>query len=76
MHQTIINKIKELRKSKNLDYFDMAEMLHINKTAYYRLESGHTFTWAKYLKDILKILEISEIDFLNEILYELKKYYL
>ncbi len=67
MHQEIIDKIKKLRKKKGLDYLDMSEKLNISKDSYTRLESGKTLTWAKYIEDILKILEVTTEDFFNGI---------
>jgi transcriptional regulator with XRE-family HTH domain len=67
MHQEIIEKIRKLRKKKGFDYLDMAEKLNISKDSYTRLESGKTLTWAKYIEDILRILEISAEDFFNGI---------
>lgn len=67
MHQEIIEKIRKLRKKKGFDYLDMAEKLNISKDSYTRLESGKTLTWAKYIEDILQILEISAEDFFNGI---------
>jgi hypothetical protein len=45
----------------------MADRLSINKTAYTRLESGETCTWAKYIQEILDLFEISIDDFFKDI---------
>ena len=55
MHTEVIRKIKKLRIEKGLSQIDMAEKLHIDKSAYTRLESGKTFSWAKYLEDLLNM---------------------
>ena len=67
MHQEVVKKIRLLRKEKGFDSIDMAEKLHITKSAYERLESGKTLTWSKYLEDILNIFEITIEDFFNDI---------
>jgi transcriptional regulator with XRE-family HTH domain len=67
MHQDVVKKIKLLRKEKGFDSLDMAEKLHITKSAYERLESGKTLTWSKYLEDILNIFEVTIEDFFNDI---------
>lgn len=72
MHDEIVKKIKYLRKIKDLTSLDMANKLNIDLSAYHRLESGKTFTWAKYLDEILKIFEISTLDFFNAIPNETK----
>lgn len=67
MHQEVVKKIRLLRKEKGFDSIDMAEKLHITKSAYERLESGKTLTWSKYLEDILNIFEVTIEDFFNDI---------
>ena len=56
-----------LRKEQGYDALDMAEKLNITKSAYERLESGKTLTWAKYLEDILNALNISANEFFKDI---------
>ncbi|MFA9229095.1 MAG: helix-turn-helix domain-containing protein, partial [Agathobacter rectalis] len=46
MQQDIIKKIKRIRREKGISQIEMADRLSINKTAYTRLESGETSTWA------------------------------
>ena len=58
MHQEIVNRIKYLRKIKNISTQEMSNRLNIDLSAYHRLESGRTFTWAKYLNELLIIFEI------------------
>jgi transcriptional regulator with XRE-family HTH domain len=67
MHSEVIRKIKKLRIEKGFSQIDMAEKLHIDKSAYTRLESGKTFSWAKYLEDLLNIFEITPEDFFSGI---------
>jgi transcriptional regulator with XRE-family HTH domain len=67
MHQDITTKIKTLRKQRNLTTQDMAERLNIDISAYTRLESGKTFTWAKYLDELLGAFEMSAEDFFSDL---------
>jgi transcriptional regulator with XRE-family HTH domain len=45
----------------------MADKLNISLSAYNKLESGSSYTWAKYLENILSILDISYEDFFEGI---------
>lgn len=67
MHKDIVKRIRKLRKDKNFSTQEMAERLNIDLSAYTRLESGKTYTWAKYLDDLLGIFEISVEDFFKGI---------
>ena len=67
MHQDITTKIKTLRKQRNLTTQDMAERLNIDISAYTRLESGKTFTWAKYLDELLSAFDMSAEDFFSDL---------
>ncbi len=59
MHSEIVKKIKKIRVEKGISTLQMAEKLHIDPTAYTRLESGKTNSWSKYFEDILNIFDIS-----------------
>ena len=66
MNSQIVTKIRKLRKEKGITQLQMAERLNIDPSAYARLETGATSTWAKYLEDILSIFELSTKNFLKE----------
>ncbi|MCC9071507.1 helix-turn-helix transcriptional regulator [Flavobacterium sp. F-65] len=59
MQTEIVVKIKKIRIEKGFSPNEMAEKLNIDLSAYSRLESGTTFTWGKYLEDILIIFNLS-----------------
>jgi len=63
----ITTKIKRLRQQKGFSQLQMANLLNIEETAYSRLEKGKTYTWAKYLEELLKIFEISPDKFFEDI---------
>lgn len=68
MQTEILNKIKKIRLEKGLSLQDMADKLNIDLSAYSRLECGNTFTWGKYLEDILMIFDISPEAFFKGII--------
>lgn len=67
MHIEIVKKIRSLREEKNITIQEMANLLNIDLITYNTLESGKTYVWTNYLKEILKILEISENDFFDNV---------
>lgn len=67
MNTEIVNKIKKLRIAKGLSHTDMADKLNITRSAYQRLESGDTYSWAKYLDEIMETLETTPKEFFNDI---------
>jgi transcriptional regulator with XRE-family HTH domain len=67
MHNEIVKKIKHLRIEKGFSKPDMAEKLHIDLSAYSRLESGKTHSWAKHLDELFEILDIAPEDFFKGI---------
>ncbi|MCL2597663.1 MAG: helix-turn-helix domain-containing protein [Paludibacter sp.] len=67
MQAQIVSKIRKLRRDKGLTQLQMADLLHIEQSAYARLEQGETNTWAKYFEDLLRIFEISPEKFFEGI---------
>jgi transcriptional regulator with XRE-family HTH domain len=67
MNQEIVDKIKRLRVAKGLNHLDMAVKLNITRSAYQRLESGQTYSWAKYLDELMTIFETTPNDFFSDI---------
>lgn len=67
MNNAIVDKIKRLRLQKGLNHNDMADKLNITRSAYQRLETGETYSWAKYLEEILAIFEMNPKDFFSDI---------
>ena len=63
MHKIIVKKIETLRREKGFSTEDMAAKLNVDPSAYTRLESAKTLTWAKYIEQLLPILDISMEDF-------------
>lgn len=67
MNTEIVGKIKKLRIAKGFSHNDMADRLNITRSAYQRLESGETYSWAKYLDEIMATLETTSKEFFNDI---------
>lgn len=67
MNKEIVEKIKRLRIAKGYNHSEMADKLNITRSAYQRLETGETYSWAKYLDELMNILEIAPNDFFSDI---------
>ena len=67
MNREVVEKIKRLRVAKGLNHLDMADKLPITRSAYQRLESGETYSWAKYLDELMTILETTPNEFFADI---------
>lgn len=52
MNNSIGNKLKSLRKQKGLSQEQVCEHLHISQSAYARIESGESNSWAMHLEKI------------------------
>lgn len=58
MNNLVGNKLKILRKNKKMSQEEVADLLGISQSAYARMESGESSSWANY---ILKICEVFAI---------------
>ena len=67
MNHEIVAKIKKLRMSKGFSQFDMADRLNITRATYQKLETGENYAWAKYLDELMSILETTPKDFFSDI---------
>ena len=67
LQSQIVSKIKRLRHEKGFSQPQMAELLHMEKSVYARLETGKTYSWAKYLEELLVIFEITPDKFFEGI---------
>lgn len=66
MTNNVAEKIKRLRKSKGFSQDDMAEKMHISQSAYARIETGESHSWAAHIEKLSEILEIKPEDFLTD----------
>jgi transcriptional regulator with XRE-family HTH domain len=67
LQSQIVSKIKRLRHEKGLSQPQIAELLNMEKSVYARLETGKTYSWAKYLEELLKIFDITPDKFFEDI---------
>lgn len=59
------SRIKRLREDRRYSQEYMAEMLNITQAAYSKLESDHTNLHVDRLKEIAKLLAVTEADLLS-----------
>ncbi|MDC0176588.1 helix-turn-helix domain-containing protein [Polaribacter sp.] len=59
MNTLIANKLKILRKEKNLSQEEVAHRLHISQSAYCRIENGESTSWAAHIDAICDLYSIS-----------------
>ncbi|MDR2125366.1 MAG: helix-turn-helix domain-containing protein [Prevotellaceae bacterium] len=67
LQSQIVSKIKRLRHEKGLSQPQMAELLNMEKSVYARLETGKTYSWAKYLEELLNVFGITPDKFFEDI---------
>ena len=67
MNEEIVEKIKKMRISKGYNHTEMADKLHITRSAYQSLESGETYSWAKHLDDLMNVFETTPKEFFSDI---------
>src|SRR5690606_3596701 len=58
MNIIVSEKIKRLRKAKGLSQEEMADKLHISQSAYARIETGESQSWATHLEKLSEIFEV------------------
>jgi len=63
----IVSKIKRLRNEKGFSQSQIAELINMEKSVYARLETGKTYSWAKYLEELLNVFEITPDKFFEDI---------
>jgi transcriptional regulator with XRE-family HTH domain len=66
MNDTITKRIKHLRYKKGFSQEDMANKLCISQSAYAKLESGKTYTWATHLEKLCEIFEVNPQDIVRQ----------
>ena len=66
MNEVITKRIKNLRLKKGFSQDDMPKQLCISQSAYAKLETGKTFTWATHLEKLCEILEVQPEDLVKQ----------
>ena len=72
MNKTIGDKLKELRKSKNVNLEDLLKKLNMSESTYLRMERGETATWTSKIQELCEIYNIEP----EELLLSKEKYVL
>ncbi|MDR0835409.1 MAG: helix-turn-helix domain-containing protein [Tannerella sp.] len=67
MNRQISEKIKKLRTEKGLTQSEMADKLSITRSAYQKMETGESYSWARYLEELMAIFETTPKDFFSDI---------
>lgn len=65
MNEIVGEKIKNLRKSRNLSQEEVAEFLHVSQSTYARIESGASNSWAGYILPICEFFGIQPEELLK-----------
>lgn len=65
MNSLIGNKLKLLRKNKDMSQEEAADYLHMSQSAYARMESGESGSWANHIFRICKIFDITPEELLK-----------
>ncbi len=66
MNVTVGNKLKQLRKEKNMSQEEMADFLNISQSAYARMERGESTSWASHFTRICEVFEIAPQDLVTK----------
>ncbi|WP_264535281.1 helix-turn-helix domain-containing protein [Flavobacterium sp. N1736] len=66
MNITVGNKLKQLRKAKNMSQEEVAGFLHISQSAYARMERGESTSWASHFTRICEVFEIAPQDLVKK----------
>ena len=67
MNKEITEKLKKMRVARGINQTEMAEKLNITRSAYQKIETSESYVWAKYLNELMDILETTPKDFFNDI---------
>lgn len=72
MNIQIGNKIRRLRENKGFSQEEMAEKLHISRSAYSRIENGETNSWVNHIEKLCENLDVKPEELLlnTENLYQ------
>lgn len=65
MNTTVGNKLKKIRKQKGWSQEIVADKLHISQSAYARIETGESNSWATHLETICTVFEIQPEELLK-----------
>ncbi len=67
MNQLVGRKLRNFREKKGISQEEMADRLHISRSAYGRIENGETNSWSNHIPIICKEFGIEPEDLLKGI---------
>ena len=65
MNEIVGEKIKNLRKSRNLSQEEVAEFIHVSQSTYARIESRASNSWAGYILPLCELFGIQPEELLK-----------
>ena len=65
MNEIVGEKIKNLRKSRNLSQEEVAEFIHVSQSTYARIENGASNSWAGYILPLCELFGIQPEELLK-----------
>lgn len=66
LSKSIGNTLCQLRKKRAWSQEQVADILHISRSSYQRIEAGEGFSWASHLEKICEVFEISQSNYCNK----------
>ena len=66
LSKSIGNTLCQLRKKRAWSQEQVADILHISRSSYQRIEAGEGFSWASHLEKICEVFEISPEQLLQQ----------
>lgn len=65
MNVIVGNKLKILRRDKKMSQEEVADSLRISQSAYARMESGESRSWANHIQSICQVFDITPDELLK-----------
>ena len=66
MNATIGKKLRDIRKQKGWSQEQVADSLYLSQSAYARIESGESCSWANNIEQICKVFEITPEELIKD----------
>tara|TARA_B110000093_G_C12654356_1_gene279562 strand:+ start:32 stop:322 length:291 start_codon:yes stop_codon:yes gene_type:complete len=66
MKEVVAKRIKGLRELRGFSQEEIADRLHISRSAYERIENGKSQSWATHLGSLVEVFEVTPEYFVKE----------
>ncbi|MBF7091211.1 helix-turn-helix transcriptional regulator [Flavobacterium sp. ALJ2] len=70
MNLVVGNKLKQLRRSKDLSQEQAANLLEVSQSTYARIERGESSSWASHINKICTVFKISPEELVKNVIAE------